>query len=222
VRHDGAIRLRGRVSDVHRSWRRRTTTVVFMPHLAFCANCGSDRLDITGANPTSIEVRCYVCTQRCSVQGVVLGEIDFLAGAKTKVEQARAQAGLKAKKAGGAARKVDQYAARKVDHSRAVDSIRSSAFSSVVNPGDRLWESGNLAVCARFPLFHGRVFVVSPPARKGQEGDALPWALSRSSFLRHPRRSQLRAIGVWPTREGVTHSVPAAAVCACESSCLWS
>ena len=76
-----------------------------MPHLAFCANCGSDRLDITGANPTSIEVRCYVCTQRCSVQGVVLGEIDFLAGAKTKVdamvEQARAQAGLNAKKAFG-------------------------------------------------------------------------------------------------------------------------
>ena len=69
--------------------------------------------------------------------------------------------------AGGAARKVDQYAARKVDHSRAVHSIRSSAFSSVVNPGDRLWESGNLAVCARFPLFHSRVFVASPPSERG-------------------------------------------------------
>ena len=76
-----------------------------MPYLAFCANCGSDRLDITGVTATSIDVRCYTCTQRCGVHGVVLGEIDFLAGAKTKVEamvaQARAQAGLKAKKTFG-------------------------------------------------------------------------------------------------------------------------
>ena len=76
-----------------------------MPHLAFCANCGSDRLDITGANPRSIEVRCYTCTKQFSVQGVVLGEIDFLAGAKSKVDamvaRAREQAGLKAKKAFG-------------------------------------------------------------------------------------------------------------------------
>jgi hypothetical protein len=70
-----------------------------MPHLAFC---GSDRLDVTGVNSASIEVRCYVCTQRCVVQGVVLGEIDFLAGAKSKVdamvERARVHAGRTAKK----------------------------------------------------------------------------------------------------------------------------
>jgi hypothetical protein len=73
-----------------------------MPHLAFCANCGSDRLDITGASANGITVRCYVCTKSFPVAGVILGEVDFLAGAKSKVEamitRARESAKLKANK----------------------------------------------------------------------------------------------------------------------------
>jgi hypothetical protein len=72
-----------------------------MPHLAFCANCGSERLDLVGGGPTGIEVRCYICTRTVPVQGVILGEIDFLAGAKSKVDamvaRARDHAAAKAK-----------------------------------------------------------------------------------------------------------------------------
>ena len=72
-----------------------------MPHLAFCANCGSERLDIIGAGSAGIEIRCYVCTKQTMVQGVMLGEIDFLAGAKSKVDamvaKARERAGKAAK-----------------------------------------------------------------------------------------------------------------------------
>jgi hypothetical protein len=57
-----------------------------MAHLAFCANCGSERLDITGASENGITVRCYVCTKSLPVEGVILGEVDFLAGAKSKIE----------------------------------------------------------------------------------------------------------------------------------------
>jgi hypothetical protein len=74
-----------------------------MPHLEFCANCGSDRLEITGATPKAITVRCYVCTNCVAVEGVILGAVDFLAGAKSKVEgtvsRALDDAKRKAKKA---------------------------------------------------------------------------------------------------------------------------
>jgi hypothetical protein len=79
-----------------------------MPHLAFCANCGSERLDVVGVTQGGIEVRCYVCTKTSTVSGVILGEVDFLAGAKTKVEamvaRSREHAALKARKAFGASR----------------------------------------------------------------------------------------------------------------------
>jgi hypothetical protein len=58
-----------------------------VPHLAFCANCGSDRLDVTGSSAAGIQVRCYVCTKTATVPGIILGEVDFLAGAKSRVEQ---------------------------------------------------------------------------------------------------------------------------------------
>jgi hypothetical protein len=57
-----------------------------MPCLAFCANCGSDRLDVTGSSAAGIQVRCYVCTKTATVPGIILGEVDFLAGAKAKVD----------------------------------------------------------------------------------------------------------------------------------------
>lgn len=58
-----------------------------MALLAFCANCGSDRLDVTGSSAAGIQVRCYACTKTATVPGIILGEIDFLAGANAKVEQ---------------------------------------------------------------------------------------------------------------------------------------
>jgi hypothetical protein len=70
-----------------------------MPHLAFCANCGSDRLDVVSGSSQSIEVRCYVCTKTVRVQGLILGEVDFLAGAKAKVEQMIERAKQKARDA---------------------------------------------------------------------------------------------------------------------------
>ena len=57
-----------------------------MPCLAFCANCESDRLDVASAGQQAIEVRCYVCTKTFRLQGVILGEVDFLAGAQAKVD----------------------------------------------------------------------------------------------------------------------------------------
>ena len=70
-----------------------------MAHLAFCANCGSDRLDVTGSSAAGIQVRCYVCTKTATVPGIILGEIDFLAGAKAKVEQMIERAKTKARDA---------------------------------------------------------------------------------------------------------------------------
>ena len=73
-----------------------------MPCLAFCANCGSDRISVTGVSEKGIEVHCYICTYRGFVAGVILGEVDFLAGAKAKVDsmiaQARDDAATKARK----------------------------------------------------------------------------------------------------------------------------
>jgi hypothetical protein len=57
-----------------------------VPHLAFCANCGSERLDLASGESSGIEVRCCTCTKQTAVQGVILGEIDFLARAKSKVD----------------------------------------------------------------------------------------------------------------------------------------
>jgi hypothetical protein len=58
-----------------------------VPYLAFCANCGSERLDLIGAGSSGIEIRCYVCTKQTTVQGVVLGEIDFLAVRNRRLTQ---------------------------------------------------------------------------------------------------------------------------------------
>ena len=69
-----------------------------MPHLAFCANCGSERLDII-AGGQSIQIRCYVCTMTSDVSGVILGEVDFLAGAEAKVYAMIAKAKERASKA---------------------------------------------------------------------------------------------------------------------------
>ncbi len=73
-----------------------------MPCLAFCGNCGSDRISVTGPAANGIEVQCYICTYRAVVAGVILGEVDFLAGAKTKVDamigRARDDAAAKARK----------------------------------------------------------------------------------------------------------------------------
>jgi hypothetical protein len=62
-----------------------------VPHLAFCANCGSERLDII-AGGQRIQIRCYVCTKTSDVSGVILGEVDFLAGAQAKVDAMIAKA----------------------------------------------------------------------------------------------------------------------------------
>ena len=63
-----------------------------MACLAFCANCSSDRIDIGAPNGKGIEIRCYVCTKTSVVEGVILGEVDFLAGAKSKVDATIARA----------------------------------------------------------------------------------------------------------------------------------
>jgi hypothetical protein len=70
-----------------------------VPHLAFCGNCGSERLDLVGGGPAGIEVRCYVCTKTSRVSGVILGEVDFLAGAQAKVDAMIAKAKERANKA---------------------------------------------------------------------------------------------------------------------------
>jgi hypothetical protein len=58
-----------------------------MAHLAFCSNCGSDNLRVGSTTTKGVEVSCYACTAKCLVQGIILGEVDFLAGAKAKVDQ---------------------------------------------------------------------------------------------------------------------------------------
>ena len=70
-----------------------------MASVAFCANCGSDRLDVTGSSAAGIQVRCYVCTSTATVAGVILGEVDFLAGAKAKVDQMLERAKQRAREA---------------------------------------------------------------------------------------------------------------------------
>jgi hypothetical protein len=70
-----------------------------VPHLAFCANCGSERLDLVSGGPGGIQVRCYVCTKTSAVSGVILGEVDFLAGAQAKVDAMIARAKERANKA---------------------------------------------------------------------------------------------------------------------------
>jgi len=70
-----------------------------VPHLAFCANCGSERLDLVSGGPGSVQVRCYVCTKTSAVSGVILGEVDFLAGAQAKVDAMIAKAKERANKA---------------------------------------------------------------------------------------------------------------------------
>jgi hypothetical protein len=47
----------------------------------------------------SIQIRCYVCTKTSDVSGVILGEVDFLAGAQAKVDAMIAKAKERASKA---------------------------------------------------------------------------------------------------------------------------
>ena len=48
---------------------------------------------------TGIQIRCYVCTKTSVVYGVILGEVDFLAGAQAKVDAMIARAKERANKA---------------------------------------------------------------------------------------------------------------------------
>jgi hypothetical protein len=68
-----------------------------MAHLAFCGNCGSDQLRVGSPTSCGVEVSCYFCTAKFILQGVVLGEVDFLAGAKARVDQMIARAKEKAR-----------------------------------------------------------------------------------------------------------------------------
>jgi hypothetical protein len=53
-----------------------------------------------------MQVLCYVCTKTSSVTGVILGEVDFLAGAQAKIDamvaRAKERANKAAKRTGGA------------------------------------------------------------------------------------------------------------------------
>ena len=68
-----------------------------MAYLAFCKNCGSDDLRIGAQTAAGIEVTCYKCTKRSVLVGIMLGEIDFLAGAQAKVAQMIERAKQKAR-----------------------------------------------------------------------------------------------------------------------------
>jgi hypothetical protein len=48
---------------------------------------------------TGIQIRCYMCTKTSAVSGVILGEVDFLAGAQARVEAMIARARERANKA---------------------------------------------------------------------------------------------------------------------------
>src|SRR6478672_10124742 len=76
----------------------RGMTVRFDSEAEFRANCGSARLDIISGG-RSIQIRCYACTKTADVSGVILGEVDFLAGAQAKVEAMIAKAKERASKA---------------------------------------------------------------------------------------------------------------------------
>ena len=95
-----------------------------MPHLAFCANCGSERLDII-AGGRSIQIRCYVCTKTSDVSGVILGEVDFLAGAQAKVEAMIAKAKERASKA-----------ANRRDSAQASDGLNKDALVRILSTPD--------------------------------------------------------------------------------------
>jgi hypothetical protein len=56
-------------------------------HLAFCANCRSDKLRVGSPTSRGTELSCYACTAKFTLQGVILGEVDFLAGAKQRIDQ---------------------------------------------------------------------------------------------------------------------------------------
>jgi hypothetical protein len=47
---------------------------------------GSDRLDVNGSNAAGTQVRCYMCIRTSTVPGIILGEVDFLAGANARVD----------------------------------------------------------------------------------------------------------------------------------------
>jgi hypothetical protein len=64
--------------------------------------CGSDRIQVGGPSGKGIPISCYVCTYKAVVEGVILGEVDFLAGAKSRVDaivaRAKDDAATRAKK----------------------------------------------------------------------------------------------------------------------------
>jgi hypothetical protein len=68
-----------------------------MAHLAFCSNCGSDNLRVGSSTTKGVEVFCYACTAKFLLQGIILGEVDFLAGAKAKVDHMIQQAKQRAR-----------------------------------------------------------------------------------------------------------------------------
>ena len=70
-----------------------------MPHLAFCANCGSERFDLVSGGPSGIQTRCYMCIKTSVVSGMILDEVDFLAGAPAKVDAMIARAKERANRA---------------------------------------------------------------------------------------------------------------------------
>jgi hypothetical protein len=56
---------------------------------------------VTGRTTAGIQVRCYTCTKTATVPGIIiLGEVDFLAGAKVKVEQMLERAKARAREPG--------------------------------------------------------------------------------------------------------------------------
>jgi len=100
-----------------------------MADLAFCANRGSAEVDITGVTAKGITARCYVYTKSFPVEGVILGEVDFLAGAKSKVDamiaRSRDDAKVKAKK-GGEFKRHEKRAALEVGTEKHGDSETGS------------------------------------------------------------------------------------------------
>ena len=71
-----------------------------MAYLAFCANCGSENLRVGSRTGAGTEVSCYACTAKFTLQGVILGEVDFLTGAQQRIDQMIQRAKEKARGSG--------------------------------------------------------------------------------------------------------------------------
>jgi hypothetical protein len=60
-------------------------------------DCGSDRLEVTGGSAASIQAAVLHLHQNRDGAGIILGEDDFLADAKAKVDQMLERAKAKAR-----------------------------------------------------------------------------------------------------------------------------